>query len=144
MRPAEREYAWNMRGLLLVAVAVLVAGVGSATAQSSATALTITYWRDGSHTADRTVWTLRCDPVGGTLKRPGVACRRLAVGGRKLFAPVNRGAFCTDIYGGPQVALVTGTVEGKRVWARFQRRDGCEIARWMRLSPWLLPPGGVG
>jgi hypothetical protein len=133
-----------MRGLLLVAVAVLVAGVGSATAQSSATALTITYWTDGSHTADKTVWTLRCNPSGGTLKRPGVACRHVAAGGRRLFAPVKQGAICTEIYGGPQVALITGTVDGKRVWARFQRRDGCEIARWMRLSPWLLPPGGVG
>ena len=51
--------------------------------------------------------------------------------------------FCTEIYGGAQAALVVGTVEGKRVWARLQRGDGCQIARWNRLSPWLLPPGGV-
>jgi hypothetical protein len=42
---------------------------------------------------------------------------------------------CTQIYGGPQEALVTGTVRGDRVWVRFSRRDGCEIDRWNRLAP---------
>jgi hypothetical protein len=50
---------------------------------------------------------------------------------------------CTEIYGGPQVARVVGVVQGKRIWARFSREDGCQIARWSRVSPWLLPPGGV-
>jgi Subtilisin inhibitor-like len=133
-----------VRGLLLVAVAVLASVAGAASAAPSGTALTITYWSDGSRPADKTVWTLRCDPARGTLKRPARACRHIAAGGRRLFAPVKQGAICTEIYGGPQIALITGTVDGKRVWARLQRRDGCEIARWMRLSPWLLPPGGVG
>jgi hypothetical protein len=52
---------------------------------------------------------------------------------------VKPGSICTEIYGGPQVALVTGILAGRRIWARFQRRDGCEIARWNRLAPWLLP-----
>ena len=43
------------------------------------------------------------------------------------------------IYGGPQVALVTGTLRGVKVWARFRRRDGCEIARWNRVA-FLLGP----
>jgi hypothetical protein len=51
-------------------------------------------------------------------------------------------AVCTELYGGPQVALVVGSVQGRRVWARLQRRNGCEIARWSRVSPWLLPAGG--
>lgn len=89
------------------------------------------------------MWTLACNPARGTLVRPAVACRRLAAGGRKLFAPVPKDAVCTEIYGGPQEALVVGNVRGQRVWARFARRNGCEIARWSRLSPWLLPPGGV-
>jgi hypothetical protein len=29
------------------------------------------------------------------------------------------------------------------VWASFSRQNGCAIARWNRVSPWLLPPGGV-
>ena len=64
---------------------------------------------------------------------------RLAAGGVKLFAPVPRDAVCTEIYGGPQVARVVGRVNGKRVWASFNRANGCHISRWDRLAPWLLP-----
>ena len=47
---------------------------------------------------------------------------------------------CTQIYGGPAVARVTGRFRGNRIWAEFRRRDGCEIDRWDRLRP-LLPVG---
>jgi hypothetical protein len=50
---------------------------------------------------------------------------------------------CTEIYGGPQRARVVGTVKGQPVRATFSRTNGCEIARWQRISPWLVPPGGV-
>ena len=134
-----------MRRLALpaLALAMLAFAVSAAASTAQRTALTVTFWENGSRPADKTVWTLRCNPPGGTLSRPAVACRKLATGGRRLFAPLADGAICTQIYGGPQVALVVGIVEGRRMWARFQRRNGCEIARWNRVSPWLLPPGGV-
>jgi hypothetical protein len=50
---------------------------------------------------------------------------------------------CTEIYGGPQKARVVGVVDGKRVWSPFTRTNGCKIGRWQRISPWLVPPGGV-
>ncbi len=40
-------------------------------------------------------------------------------------------------------AVVKGTIGGQRMWASFRRRNGCEIERWQRFSPWLLPPGGA-
>ena len=61
----------------------------------------------------------------------------------RAFAQVPQDAICTQIYGGPQKAVVKGTVGGQRIWASFRRRNGCEIDRWDRFSPWLLPPGGV-
>ena len=132
-----------MRGLAVLA-SILVLGIGAAGAATPApTALTVTYWKDGSRLAEKTRWNLECDPATGTLARPAAACRRIKAAGWRLFAPVKEGSICTEIYGGPQVALVVGIVEGRRVWARVQRRNGCEIARWSRLSPWLLPPGGV-
>jgi len=126
----------------LAATAVAVAGAG-ATETKGTTTLTVTYWNDGSKPGDTDVWTLRCNPTGGTLARPAVACRRLNAGGWKLVAPVPANAICTQIYGGPQVARVVGKFQGRRVWARFTRENGCQISRWNGLSPWLLPPGGV-
>ncbi len=133
-----------MRGLIVLAFALVVGG-GAAAAAGNAprTALTVTYWEDGARPVHKTLWKLECDPAAGTLARPALACRRIKAGGWRLFAPVKDGSICTEIYGGPQVALVVGIVEGRPVWARIQRRNGCEIARWNRLSPWLLPPGGV-
>jgi hypothetical protein len=58
----------------------------------------------------------------------------LLAGGLKLFAPTPPDTVCNQIYGGPQQALVTGYVQGKRVWARFTRVDGCAVARWNRVG----------
>jgi hypothetical protein len=89
------------------------------------------------------VWTLRCAPAGGTLRFPARACRKLAAGGPALFAPLPPKLVCTEIYGGPQRARVTGLLAGKRIWATFSRSNGCHISRWAQVSPWLLPPGGI-
>ena len=89
-----------------------------------AAALTITVWPEGLKGPSAT-HVVRC---------PGSAvCTRLATV-EHPFAPVPRGAACTLIYGGPQVALVRGTYGGRRVWARFNRSNGCEIARWNRVA----------
>jgi hypothetical protein len=134
-----------MRALAVLALCAAALGTGGSVAAGSPaqTALTITYWESGVTDSEPVRWTLRCNPARGTLPRPALACRRLAAGGAKLFAPVPPSTVCTQIYGGPQVARVVGTLAGKRVWATFSRRDGCQIARWNRLSPWLLPPGGI-
>ncbi len=44
---------------------------------------------------------------------------------------------CTQQYGGPQVAVVTGTFRGRSVHSTFTRTDGCEIARWKAMAPLL-------
>jgi len=103
-------------------------------------ALTITFWPQGEDGPKQT-WTLRCNPPAGTLLRRTEACRRLAEL-RNPFRPVPRDAVCTEIYGGPQAALVRGTFRGKRVWTWFKRRNGCEIARWKRVA-FLFPPPGT-
>jgi len=127
--------------LTLAAFAVLaLAAVSSAAGRTS---LTVTYWADGSGSGTPVTWTLRCAPAGGTLGKPAVACARLSSSGVRVFAPVPKSALCGAVYGGPQVAQVVGFVDGHRVWVKVQRRNGCEIARWSRLSPWLLPRGGA-
>jgi Subtilisin inhibitor-like len=73
--------------------------------------------------------TLTCAPAGGTLAHAAAACAKLDAM-RAPFAPVRKGVACTQIYGGPDVARVTGTFRGRKIWAVFRRRNGCEIARW--------------
>jgi hypothetical protein len=90
--------------------------------------LHVTVWPNGMGTAHR-VQALHCEPVAGTIPARALACARLARI-RTPFAPVPPGVACTQIYGGPQVALVTGTFRGHRIRTTFNRRDGCEIARW--------------
>jgi Subtilisin inhibitor-like len=83
-------------------------------------------------------WTLRCAPAGGTLPKPAQACARLEALGR-WYAPTPPGTMCSQIFGGPQHARVVGIYDGRRVWATFRRRNGCETARWNRVS--FLFPG---
>jgi hypothetical protein len=84
-------------------------------------ALAITVWPQG--------------PAGPAVHRavhcPGPAfCRKLT---RTAFAPVPADTMCSMVYGGPQQALVTGTLDGRTLHARFTRVNGCETARWNRL-----------
>jgi hypothetical protein len=126
-----------------LATAVLVVGASGTAAVSQSTSLRVTYWEDSAKPHSSVTWALRCGPPHGSHFRPVVACRRLAAGGPTLFAPLPKEIVCTQIYGGPQRARVVGLLAGKRIWATFTRTNGCEIGRWQRISPWLVPPGGV-
>jgi len=132
-----------MRALLAALAVAAILSASASAGHSSGTSLTITFWADASKPLERWSWTLRCTPTGGSLQRPARACAHLLAGGVKLFAPVPKNAVCTEIYGGPQKARAVGTVSGRPVRATFSRTNGCEIARWQRISPWLVPPGGV-
>ena len=128
-------------------VAAFAAGAGCAAAARDAaertaasTKLTITVWPDGRDGGSK-IWTLRCSPAGGTLPARARACSRLGTMDAP-FVPVPDGVACTQIFGGPQEALVRGSYRGRKVWTRFNRRDGCEISRWNRHA--FLFPINVG
>jgi Subtilisin inhibitor-like len=106
---------------------------------SEATDLTILV-RDGSGTAS--TWRLTCDPPGGSHPDPKVACRVLEANGATALPPVPEDKVCTQIYGGPETATISGLWQGKQVLSQFARNDGCEISRW-NLMEGLLPPGGT-
>jgi hypothetical protein len=131
-----------MRVALLLAILATVLGCGASVASAASTELRITYWSEGRTQGTPRTWTLRCDPAGGTLPRPAAACQKLA-GMKNPFAPVPADAMCTQQYGGPQEAIVQGTFRGRRIWARLTMRDGCQIARFKRLS-FLVPTFGAG
>jgi hypothetical protein len=117
---------------------LLVAGCGSGddgddrpsapATEPPATELTVTVWPEGR---------------GGPMRErqvecPGAeVCRELSA---RSFAPVPRDMACTAIYGGPDVARVTGTLRGEPVDERFSLEDGCQIARWNRNRELLGTP----
>ena len=79
--------------------------------------------------------------VESTLPDPAAAITAVGRFGERIFFPEpGPPKLCTQQYGGPQVAVVTGTFNGRAVNSRFSLTDGCEIARWRALSPLL---GGV-
>lgn len=126
---------------MLAAVAATVLAFAGSGAAAADTELRIRLWPEGRGQGAARTWTLECTPVGGTLPRRVAACSRLP-GVRAPFAPVREDMQCTQIYGGPAEALVTGTYRGSRVWARLSRSDGCQIARWRRIA--FLTPGFGG
>ena len=68
------------------------------------------------------------------------ACQKL-VQVKDPFAPVPGGTACTQIYGGPGIADVSGTFDGQSVDTQFSRGNGCEIERWKQVG-FLFPGAG--
>lgn len=132
-----------MRVAVLAAVAAAsLAAAGAAAAPATQTQLRVTVWLDGRPGPSQ-AWTIACAPARGTHPARTAACARLSRVALGPFRPVRKDVMCTQVYGGPQEALVTGTVNGRRVWARFNLRNGCQIDRWKGLAPLLPPPGTV-
>lgn len=72
------------------------------------------------------------------LPDPQAALAALQRFGERIFFPEpGPPQLCTQQYGGPQVAVVTGTFHGQRVECVFSRTDGCEISRWNAMAPLL-------
>lgn len=126
-----------MRALIVVALLGLTA-CGSETPgerPAPATELRIVVWPNGRG-GEAVEATLTCGPVGGTHPDPAAACAALARE-RSALDPLAADAICTQEYGGPDEAEVTGTIRGERVEAALTQRNGCEIDRWERLQALL-------
>ncbi len=128
------------RAAVLALVALALAGCGGADDAVDAagpTALEITLWPAGEGQGVAITATVACDPPAGDLPDPAAACAALAAEADALD-PVPPDTACTLLYGGPEQARITGTLDGEPVEAVLSRVDGCQIDRWERLLP-LLP-----
>jgi hypothetical protein len=86
--------------------------------------------------------TVRVDADGDGPGAANEARVRSAKGLRPAdFEPVPDDVACTEQFGGPETARVTGTLDGRQVDARFARNNGCEIARWDKVAPLLEAAG---
>jgi hypothetical protein len=117
------------------------AGSGSGSGAGDTVRLTVTFSREPGA---RHVAHLRC--TGRSARADGflhrVGARRACATARRLATflagrpPAHRA--CAQIFGGPERALVTGTIGDRRVRRAFSRTDGCKTADWRRAMP-LLP-----
>ncbi|HEV2058811.1 MAG TPA: hypothetical protein VGR11_05600 [Solirubrobacteraceae bacterium] len=118
---------------------------GTSVPASGAIELTIAY-DDGAGT--KTTGSLTCrggeQRASGALAAPGRAsaatlCARARAIDELLKTQPDKGRVCTQIYGGPETARVTGTIDGVKVDRRFARTNGCEIADFSRAAGLLQP-----
>jgi hypothetical protein len=135
MRPAHPAAA-------ACALALAAAGCGggedrAAGGPERGAALTVTVRPEGPRAPARRV-EVRCEELGGQAST--ARCRRLGGLTRADLAPVPDSVACAQVYGGPAVARVSGSLRGERVSARFSLRDACEIERWRRNRALLGDP----
>ena len=124
--------------LPLFLLLLVPAGCGGGSSGAGAPAsLRITVWPQGK-AGTSVSYSLSCPKGTGTLPGARAACSKLQKIDASAFAPVPRGSACTEIYGGPRVATVSGDLAGKSIKADFSRTNGCESARWDRLA-FLFP-----
>ncbi|RAX46323.1 serine protease inhibitor [Arthrobacter sp. AQ5-06] len=75
---------------------------------------------------------------------PEAACAALKNNAALLSpAPKSKYVACTEQYGGPQTATVTGIVDDTPVDAAFARTNGCEIGAWNAAQDVLGASGGA-
>jgi hypothetical protein len=117
---------------------------GRVLAAAPSVRLTIDFTR---RAGSRRVAHLRCTATSGRADgflRPVGAARACAkarqIAGLLAGRPDPHRA-CSQIYGGPERALVTGTIGGRRIRHGFSRTNGCGIADWRRAMPLLPRPG---
>jgi hypothetical protein len=126
--------------VVLIALALVAAGCGADDEQAAAPPtfadLTVTVDKDGSGGGAAKTLQVRCTPATDSRE-----CAALAEMKAKAFQPTPPKLACTELYGGPQVATVKGTLHGEPVDARFSRTNGCEIARWNRAKTVLKAVG---
>jgi hypothetical protein len=137
-----------MRTMLALLVAVLaVGGVAcgedSSAGDSKTVNLTVKV-SDGN--GKTTQGTLACD--GGSAKGGGFLedgaeehCRDALAMEKLLTSEPASDRVCTQLYGGPQTARITGTFGAQDVARSLKRTNGCEIEDWKQANALLAPSG---
>jgi hypothetical protein len=124
----------------LIALALL-AGCGSddeaeaptpAQASGALADLTLTVDGDGTGSQPPKEVEIRCEEA-----QDSALCTDVAELDAEQFEPTPPMTACTQQYGGPETARVTGTFRGEQIDAEFSREQGCEITRWEAVIPVL-------
>lgn len=131
--------------LLLALPLLLLAACGSSSGSSDALPATSRADNDlaveydaGDGSAVQS-WTLTCaGSAEGSHPQAERACEHLK-SLEQPFAPLPPDQICSQQFGGPQTAKVTGLWRGEPVDLTLSRVNGCFISQWDSLVP-LVPP----
>ncbi len=121
---------------LTVAAILALAGCGGDDDEDSASdpvatsELTITVDPDGPGGGDALEAEISCPGANA----PPSACEALDGLPANAAAPVPASQPCTEIYGGPDVVTITGTLAGEEIDTELTRENGCEIERFERFG----------
>ena len=85
------------------------------------------------------VWTLTCAPDGGDHPSPETACTAIEEVGTDPFLLDTAGMMCTMQIGGPEVVRVTGHIGDTGIDTEFNKRNGCEIDRFVDVAAVISP-----
>ena len=128
--------------LLLTACGGPAGGAPDAATSPGAAERNLTVEYDPGDGAPVQRYTLVCgDQAQGEHPEPAAACARL-LRMDDPFEPLAPDLMCTEQYGGPQTARVTGTWQGQVVDLELSRVDGCRISQWDSLVPLVPAVGG--
>jgi hypothetical protein len=115
------------------------AGDGSVTGQPPPTTqLTVRVDPDGDGPEKAEQARISCGLESGERGSPCAAAAQLRPA---AFEPTPDDVACTELFGGPETATISGTLSGEQVEGRFSRQNGCEIARWEKVSALLAEAG---
>lgn len=101
--------------------------------QGGATELEIAVDPDGEGKLEPLTATVECE--GGETDDP--VCAAVEELPDDPGAPTPPDVACTELYGGPDVLTVKGTLRGAPIDAEMTRGNGCEIERFERFTPLL-------
>ena len=141
--PVRRGRAAAAAGL----ATALLAGLATPPAAQGAdppVRLTVVFTRDEG--APRRVARLRCAGdearAAGYLRDLGAAraCRLARARAGLLASSPDPQRACTQVYGGPERARVSGRIGERAIARSFSRGDGCRIDEWARAMPLLPSP----
>ena len=133
-RPAARALS-RFAALALAAAALLGAGCGADDEDdgggdaAAASELTVVLDPDGPGGMPERNAQVSCEEAGDAASCPELEGITLAD-----FEPLPPATACTEIYGGPDLVTISGTLDGEPVEAELTRADGCQIERFDRFS----------
>ncbi|MGH3654076.1 hypothetical protein [Glutamicibacter sp.] len=127
-----RGFHLILTGIAVSSMSLVLASCATSIGQGPQTRLEIIIRDNGAEISQQ--YSLECAGEqaadSSTLPDASKACLQLELEPSVITRKVDPHEICTEIYGGPQRAEVSGALHGDPVNASFSRHNGCAIDRW--------------